>query len=295
MKNLLTFLIVGLLALVGIAGCGGGGSGPVTPTTIDVEGYVLWVETGSATSPPATVRIGDVSTLTDDFDGFFSLEVSLGATSLTVTYTPASGSPIVRTFTFPAPLNANTDLGELYIGPESVTVRGTAIDSSNGDPIPGALASIGGRFALTGPDGVFTITDVAYSSNTLSVFLGLNGTVEKVGYFQANFNPGSGAVGGVVEIGSVFLTPEGSGVPPPLPFNVSGTVLPSGAGGSAVVEALDGATVLRTTTADGNGSFRFWLPAGTFTLRATKGSQTGTTTVTVVNPHEAVTANITLN
>lgn len=285
-----TIGLIGLFLLI-ILGCGGGGTS-VPPTLNEVTGYILWVETGSATDPQSTVRIGDVSGQTDAFDGFFSLEVPDGATSLTVTYVPAGGSPIVRTFTFPA-IQDDTDLGALYIGPESVTLVGNVQDSSTLIGVPGAHLKIAGRSGVSSPDGSFSIPDVAYSSSTQNVFLGLQGTVTKTGYFQGTFSPNSVASGGVVNVGNILIVPEGNGTPPPLPSNLSGTVLPDGFG--ATIQAKQGTTVIRTTTVDSSNSYRLWLPAGTYTIEATKGASFGSTSATIVNVNQPITANITFN
>lgn len=286
------WLILSLVAFfLIILGCGGGGGG-IAPATVTLEGNIFWIETGAATDPQATVRVGEVSGVTDVVDGYFNLEVPAGSTSLTVTFVPNGGSPVVQTFTFPA-LSTSTDLGELYIGPETVTVAGTVVDSSTLTPVPAATVKIAGRSALTGADGSFAITDVAYSSSTLSVFLGLQGTITKTGYFAGNFSPPSGASGGIVNVGTLQLTPEGSSDPPPLPFNVSGTVTPGGAGATLV--AKQGTVIIRTTTVDALNNYKLWLPAGTYDLEATKGSLTGTTQVTVVQVNQPVTAHVILN
>jgi len=289
MNKFLVALLVLFIAV--ILGCGGGGGG-VAPTAVNVQGNVVWIETGSAPAPQATVRIGDQSTLTDAIDGYFTLDSTAGNLQLTVTYTPAAGSPVVRTFDLGA-VTTDIDLRDIYIGPEQVTLTGRVVDSTTSAQVSGVTVKMAGRTAVTGADGRFSLPGVAYSSSTLSVFLGLQGSVEKTGYFSTFFSPPGAATAGVVDVGSVSITPTGSSVPPPLPFNVSGSFASGGAGAS--VQVLSGATVIRSVTADGLGQFKLWLPAGTYTVNATLGALSGSNNVTVSNVNSLTSVQITLN
>lgn len=277
-----------------LAGCGGGGGGGGATTT-NIIGAILWIETGGPTSPATTVRVGGVSTTTDSGTGGFSLDVPIGATELTATYTQTGTStPIVRTFTFP-PITASTDVGDLYIGPEEVTVTGRLVNSATGAPVTGATVTIAGRRTTSDSAGGFAVTNVAYSSANLSVFLGLQAQATATGFFTSTFSPPSGAVGGAVDVGTITMVPEGGTTPPPLPFNLTGLVTPLGLGAGSTVEVLLGATVIRTGTADVAGRYQFWVPVGNYTVRATQGSSTGTTPANVVNVNQTVTANVAIN
>ncbi len=290
MKKLLLLMVVIFGAV--ILGCGGGGGG-VSSGTVNVIANVLWIETGSATSPQATVRIGDVATLTDEIDGFVSLDVPPGNLTLTVTFTPAgSPTPIVRTFPLGV-VTGDIDLGEIYIGSEEISVTGQILDSTDSNPVNAATVKLAGRTAITGSDGRFTLTNVAYSSATQSVFLGLQGQVSKTGYFTTFFSPPGTPSSGVLDIGTLALTPEGTSNPPPLPFNVSGLATPSG--GLAEIEVLSGVTPIRNVTADAFGNFTLWLPAGTYTVNATSGIRNGTTNLVVTNVNTITSVQITLN
>jgi len=290
-----SFLILVIAAILCfMAGCGGGGGGTGGgggSTTVTVLGRVIWIVNGGAVSPVATVRIGSVSTTTNAADGGFNLDIPAGATSLTVSTTVA-GAPIIRTFTFPAAA-ASTDLGDLFIGPEEVSVTGRAVSSASGAGIAGARVTLGGRSATAGADGRFTISGVAYSSTSQAVFLGLQGVASATGYFSGFFAPPTGAVGGVVAVGDVSLVPTGGITPPPLPANLSVTVAPSGAG--SAVEVLSGAVVIRTGTADASGKAGFWLPVGTYTVRAAKAAQTGSSPVTITTTNSQTSINVTLS
>lgn len=291
MKNTILFLLAGLILL--LAGCGGGGGGGSTGggSGIPVSGRVLWIENGGATVPQSSVRAtgGTTSVLTDAADGSFTLTVPVNTNSLTVTYS-SGGTPIVRTFTV-APITSERDLGDLYIGPSTVSVTGRIIDSQTGAGVSGALVKLGGVQATTSAGGTFTLSGVAYSSS-LAVFLGLQGEVSRAGYFTQFFSPPGAAVGGVVNVGDIALTPEGSGNPPPLPYNISGSATPVAKGAGATAELLSGGAVIRTNVADANGKFTFWAPVGTYGVRVTKGSEIASGTATVAATNQVVNVNV---
>lgn len=292
MKALLWF-VAAILLIVGCGGGGGGGGSTGGGTKVTLSGRIIWIETGSGPNPAATVRAGTASTLTDILDGFFQFDADAGVTTLTVTYVPTGGSAIVRTFTIPAG-SGSLDLGDLYIGPQVVTLNGRVVDVSTNKAISGATVSIAGRTAKTNSSGNFSIANVAYSATNPAVFLGLEGTVNAPGYFARSFNPPTLATGGIVQVGTISLTPEGSDDPPPPPFDVQGTVTPASQGANAIVVAKQGASVLRRTTADSNGRFTLWLPTGTYTIEATSGSQKGTATVTVTDTNVIKNVNVPL-
>lgn len=287
----IVFLLLASLALAACGG-GGGGGGGTNPNTFTVVGRVLWIETGNATNPAATVRVGGGSGQTDTTDGSFSVSSARNATSLVVDFAPTGGTPISRTFAIP-PVTSSTDVGDLYIGPATVTVKGKIVDSVTGAGISGASAKLAGIAATAGADGSFSLAGVAYSPTSLTVFLGLQGTASAGGYFSANFSPTSGAVSGVVDVGTIRLVPEGGGVPPPLPYNVSGVVSPVADGAGATVVVRSGAATIRTGTADSGGRFTFWLPAGSFEVEATKGAKKATGTVVLASPSDVKTVNLT--
>jgi len=283
--------VVGLIIL----GCGGGGGGGVVaPTNVTLTGRVVWVGTGGPPNPVASVRVGTTSVATDAFDGFFEIPAPSGTDQVIVTYSPSTGSPVIQTFTFTA-ATANRDLGDLYIGPETVSVRGRAVSSSGGAEIAGGAVTFAGRSATTDASGVFILTQVAYDPASQAVFFGLRGTIAATGFFDGFFSPASPPVGGVVDVGDVALSPVGGGDPPPLPFNLTGLVQPTATGALATVELRQGTTLIRTATADINGRYKLWVPAGTYTLTATKGAQSGSEPVTITQPSQLTTVNVTLN
>ncbi len=259
-----------------LAGCGGGGGGGGTGGggTVALQGRVLWIVTGTAPDPVATVRAGATSTPTDPIDGFFELAVPVGTSSVSVTYAPPGQAVVVRSFSFPA-VSANTDIGDLYIGPQTVTVEGRVADAGTDDPVPGASVTLAGQRATSAVDGRFSIANVAYSPDSETVFLGLQGTASATGYTPRSFNPPAGPLAGVVDVGTVALSPSGAIDPPPPPFNVRGRVLPAAQGAGAAVTVLQLGSVVRSTTADSDGRFQLWLAVGDYTVRAQKGAAVG--------------------
>jgi hypothetical protein len=198
----------------------------------------------------------------------------------------------VFTFTFPA-ASGTVDLGDLYIGPETVTVHGTVLDAADDLPVEGALVRLAGRSATTDANGEFNLLNVAYSSSSPAAFGDLVGQVSKESYVTRQFSPPTVAVGGVIELGSILISPESLEEPPPFPANITGTVMPNG--GGATVELLEGLNVIRTAFADETGEFRLWAGVGSYTVRATKGPATGTAPVTVTSTNVQVIVNVTIN
>jgi hypothetical protein len=284
----LLLLVLALLAL----GCGGGGGGG--GNTAQLVGRVLWIESNAATDPVSSVSAGGNVATTDLIDGSFVLQAPAGTTSVTVSYSDG-GPPIVFTFSFPA-ASGTTDLGDLYIGPETVTVHGTVRDASNDQPVQGATVKLAGRTATTNANGEFNLLQVAYSSSSPAAFGDLIGEVSHTGYVTRQFSPPITAVAGVVEVGILQLSPTSQDQPPPFPANITGTVLPVNDGAGALVELLDGSmTVVRSTIADGAGKYQFWAGVGSYTVRATKGVLTGTAPVTVTAPNVQEVVDVTIS
>lgn len=283
------------LALLGtlLLGCGGGGGG--IAVTANLIGRVLWVETNAATDPASSVSAGGKSTTTDPIDGFFTLSVPQGTSTAIVSFTPSgSTTPVVMTFNF-APAVGSVDLGDLYIGPETVTVHGTVTDASDSSLVQGATVKLAGRTATTDFVGEFDLLNVAYSSTSPAAFGDIVGDVSKALFVTRQFTPPVTAIGGVVEVGTIVISPESLTTPPPFPSNLTGTILPSLDGAGAFVEVLDGATVIRTTFADGLGRYGVWVPVGTFTVRATAGPKTGTATATMTSTNVQKVVNVTIS
>ena len=143
-------------------------------------------------------------------------------------------------------------------------------------------------------NGDFNVLNVAYSVSSPAAFGDLVGEVSLVGFVTRLFSPPVGAVGGVVDVGDIQLSPESVDDPPPLPANITGLVLPSVDGGGATVDLLEGIVVIRTTIADGTGRFSFWAPVGSYTIRATADEKSGSEPVTVTSINVQKVVNVTV-
>lgn len=288
-----TLLFLALLALV-LVGCGGGGGG--TPAGgIRITGRVLNVATGGSLNPVPTIQLvsGDRAVNASIADGSFSINAPSGTTSLLVN-TPGFG---VFTFSFPAASQTVSDIGDLWVGPEKVTVTGRLLDAGNNEPVALANVSFGGQHAVTDSNGQFAIGQVGYSTASPAGFLGLVGLVGKTGYFPNEFTSG-GALpsGGIANVGDVLLTPLSDTTPPPLPYNIWGVVGPVAQAPGAIVELTDtSGTVLRRVTLGSDGTYRFWMVPGSYRVRFNKGTLTAPTqNVTLSATNEVIRRDVTL-
>jgi len=272
-----------------IIGCGGGGAG-TNPTAVLV-GRVLQVSTGGAPNPQASVQVGSASVLTDVTDGSFTLTVTPGATSITV---DSRGSSGVWTFTIPA-ASGTQDVGDLWIGPDRVALKGKVVRSTDGSPISGAIVEFGGKTGTTNAGGLFTLPEVAYSAANQTAFWGIVGSVRAANFFRNDFTASPNvAVSGVVTVNDIPLTPSNDTDPPPPAYNIWGHVLPSSDAPGTVVTLKQAGTPVRVVNVGSTGVFTFWITPGTYTIEALKGSRTGTATVTLTAPNQVVQKDVTL-
>ncbi len=295
MKKLHLFLFAAFLAI--IIGCGGGGGGPGGSATL--IGRVLNVGTGGPMNPAASVQQpgGSPSTVTSLADGSFSLaNVNNGATQTQVI--PNQVSWPLFTFNFPA-ASGSTVIGDLWVGPEQVTLTGRALNSTNAQPIANADISFGGQNGKTNVSGVFNLTGVAYSSATQTAFWGIVGTARANGFFKTDFNAAPNTKNGsnVVDVGDVLLTPSNDPNPPGTPFNITGRVLPIGGSVGTIVTLKQGLTNLRIFNVGNDGKYYFWIAPGTYDITYQKAAQSAPTqNVTIVQPNQTVTVpDVTLN
>lgn len=290
MRLLTLFALFAVLLLA--IGCGGGSGGgnPNPGTTVRLSGRVLNVVTGGIVTPVPTVRVGTATTTASDFDGSFDFDVPKGATTVTVETTDFG----TWTFTVPA-LNADTELGDLWVGPNRVTVTGTVRDSSNDAPVSGVAVNFGGRRGTTNASGVFTLTEVAYANAAPEGIANIQGTATAEGYIPGVFSAETTASGGGVNIGDVILTPSGDENPPPGPYNIWGKVLPEAQAVGTTVTLSQGGVATRTYTVGNDGRYYFWVSAGTYTVRAVKGDlASDTVTVTLPASNQVVRKDVTL-
>ena len=278
------------LLLTLLAGCGGGGAGTGTGTTFTLSGTVVSLTTGGPPAPVATVQAADAATSTNTTDGSFILSVPAGTNSVLVLFTPPGGSPVSFRFDIP-PVSANTDVGDLVVGPEKARVHGKVINAQNSVGIAGAVVRFAGKQATTGAGGVWEILDVAYDSANISQFLSLSGTVTAGGYLSQTFSPSTAAVGSDVLIDDIALIELSGPVPPGLPANLVGTVSPSNLAPGTVISVRQGGTLIRQFTVGTANVFGFWLPPGTYTINVQNPlNSTGAPdiTVTLTRPDEVI-------
>ncbi|MFY9233029.1 MAG: hypothetical protein WAO58_01055 [Fimbriimonadaceae bacterium] len=264
MRRLALWLAAAFLAVV--LGCGGGvgggGGGP------QVLGRVLNVETGGPTNPRSSVQIGSESTLTSASDGSFTLAAALGTSSLSVDTLSAFG---VWIFSFP-PISGTTDIGDLWVGPEKVAVTGFVRNAATNDGIAGATVVFAGRYATTDVNGQFSLAEVAYSSTNQAAFWGIAGFARHPDFVATEWSAQPHvALGGVVTVDDILLTPNSDPNPPPPPFNIWGRVSPANDAPGTVATLKENGVAVRVVNVGGDGIYRFWAPPGTYTIDFEKG------------------------
>jgi hypothetical protein len=288
MKHCILGALTLLVALSGLAGCGGGG-GSTGSSGGDgaIVGRVLNVETGGPISPAATVQAGPNTSATSLADGSFVVSAPNGTTSLLVDTHAAFG---VWSFTVPS-VSGTVDAGDLWVGPQKVTLTGRVISSVDSQPIEGAIVSFAGRKGTTNSQGIFSLTNVAYSSLTQTAFWGVAGSAVADQFFGTTFSAApSLADNGVVTVNDVVLTPLSDTDPPEGPFNIIGRVTPSADAPGTIVTLKDaGGNAVRVVNVDSSGDYTFWVSPGDYTITYENGSLSATSqTVTLTSPDEVV-------
>lgn len=296
MKRIALALLIGALSI--LVGCGGGGGGGGGAQT-DLIGRVLNVVTGGPLNPAGTVQKvgGSPSTSTNLADGSFTLQNVGSGTTQAQVIPNQIGWPLF-TFTFPS-ASGTTVIGDLWVGPEQVTLRGRAVNSTNAQPIANADVTFAGQNGKTDAQGVFNLPQVAYSSATQTAFWGIMGSVRANGFFKSDFSAAPHVKDGnnVVNVGDILLTPSNDPNPPGTPYNITGRVLPIGGSTGCIVTLMDGATPVRIYNVGNDGKYYFWITPGTYDVTFVKGAQTAPTqNVVLAQPNETVTVpDVTLN
>jgi hypothetical protein len=289
--RLLTVLIVALALLIVGCGGGGGGGGTTGGGMATAVGRVLNVETGGPMNPAASVQIGANSVLTSLQDGSFQLPAPTGSSSLTVDPLNAWG---VFTFATVA-LSGTTDVGDLWVGPQRVTLRGRVLNSTNLQPVAGAQVTFAGRRGTTDAQGRFALTQVAYSNQTQTAFWGIVGSVRAAGFFRTDFTASPNtAIQGTVTVNDILITPTSDTEPPPPPFNVWGRVGPSADAPGTLVTLKQNGTAVRIYNVGSDTSYYFWVEPGTYTIEFVKGNLTAQSSVTLTAPNEVIRRDVTL-
>jgi hypothetical protein len=288
MKNNILLCLIGLVLFA----CGGG---PIS--SIKISGRVLDISTGGPTTNASTVQSSTSTVSTKVVDGSFLVGGAKGETQLLVS-APALLSYPVFTYTFKALTQNQNDVGDLWVGPEQVTVTGVVQNAADNSPIANAVVRFGGQLATTDSSGTFNVLQVAYSSTNTSGFLGLSGRAEATNFLSNEFTPGGNtAVSGVVNIGVVLLSPVDSNTPPPTPFNIWGLIAPSNLANGTIVTLKDsGGTPVRRFTVGVNARYQFWVPAGQYSIDFANGTRTAPTqNVTLINNTDVIRRDATLN
>jgi len=291
----LSFLIW-LGAVLFLAG-GGGGGGSTGGGSATLVGRIVAVETGSAPTPAASIQVGDQSVQSDLSDGSFQLRTASGPVSLLVVYRASANSAPVS-FRFDRVLASGTnDVGDLWVGPQKVTVRGRVLDAAQAGPLSNVQVSFAGRTGATGIDGRFNLTDVAYSDLNISAFLGIEGRLTRTGYLPRGFFPSEAAIGSTVTIDDLLMTSESSSEPPPVPFTIEGTVGPSNLAPGTVVTLVFEGSSIRQTTVGAGGRYSFYVEPGAYVLRfnnPTNGRSAPEATVTLTDVNQPIRRDATL-
>lgn len=278
-----------LSAAVVMTACGGGGGGG-GGTSTTVVGRVVSVVTGGPPNPASSVQVAGQSALTSLADGSFQLPRS-GASVLTVDSLGLG----FGVFTFAIPSGSGVvDVGDIWIGPERVTVTGVVRNATNNAPIAGAIVNFAGRQGATNAGGVFTLNEVAYSSATQAAFWGIAGSARAPGFFRREFSAQPNlADGGVVNVGDILLTPLSDPNPPGFPFNIWGIVSAPGGAVGSVVRLQQGGTDVRVTNVGSDGRYFFFVLPGTYQIVASKGgSNAPTIDVTLNEANEVIQRNV---
>lgn len=280
---------IGLALMVLVfLGCGGGGGGGGGGGTATATGRVIQVETGAAPNPTAAVQIGSNSVFSDASDGSFQLDASIGSQTITVdTRTVASG---VWVFQVPPLVEGVNDVGDLWVGPDRVTLTGTVRNSATSDPIAGATVTFGGRIGLTNASGVFSLAEVAYSDATHVAFWGIPGTVRATGFFKSDFSAAPNlAVSGVVDVGDIFMVPTSDPNPPGPPYNIWGQVTAPGGPSGAIVRLKQNGIDQRVYNVGPDGRYFFFVVPGSYVISGSKGASTAPEIdVTLTSPTEVL-------
>ena len=284
-----------LLCLMGLVLLACGGGPPIA--SVRISGRVLDISTGGPTTNPSSVQSSTTTANTSVLDGSFLVGGKTAETQLLVSAPSLLGYPVF-TYTF-QPLNqAQNDVGDLWVGPEQVTVTGTVQNAADNSPIANAVVRFGGQLATTNASGIFNVQHVAYSSANTSGFLGLSGRAEATNFLANEFTAGGNlAVSGVVSIGVVLLSPVDSNTPPPPPFNIWGLIAPSNLANGTIVTLKDSVgTPTRRFTVGINARYQFWVPAGQYSIDFANGTHTAPTqNVTLNNNSDVIRKDATLN
>jgi hypothetical protein len=284
LQRLRRHILAGLLLfpLLVLAGCGGGGGGGGgTGTT--VAGRILDSARNDQPVASAVVEIGGATTTTGT-DGAFTLR---GARVGSSTATVRAPGVDAQTIALPTPVTEGSN-GPFDLIINIGQIRGRVLTAQN-QPASGALVTViaTGDNVTTGADGTFQIEDLPAVETEVTAVLGTASATKTVTI--AN---------GVTEAGDLTLVNDPNPNPPGQPNTIVGTVrsaVSNATLANVVVQLLQNGVERERTATDAAGNYGFYVPVGTYVLRA---SGTGVSTVegtaTVTNPAQPVRLDFTL-
>ena len=275
MQRLRLHILIGLLVfpLLLAGGCGGGGGGGGGSDTT-VTGRVLDSRNRDLPVADARVEIGGASTTTEA-DGAFTLRGARVGSNTAIVTAPGAEP---QTIAIPTPIEAGSN-GPFELIINIGQLRGRVL-TAQGQPANGALVTVitTGDNVTTGTDGVFQIDHLPPGTTTeVTAVLGTASVTKPV------------TIGnGVTEIGDLTLVDDPNPNPPGLPRTIEGTVR-NGPNGPVMpnvsIELLQNGAPRESTTTDAAGNYTFYVPVGTYVVRASlAGFNTVEVPVTVTNP-----------
>lgn len=260
-----------LALLLFAAGCGGGGGGGGSNTRLGtVLGTVKDSLLGDRGVSGATIDLGGVSVVTTTTDqaaasggtlevGQFTLRnVPVGTDTAKVTLPGGEVQNIAFYPSIGAGTNADVEI-VVNIG----QVRGKIL-GSDGKPLRDASVFL----TADGPtDSVASLADGSFLIQNVQ-----SGTVELTAVFGTQSATKTFTVGkGVTDVGSITLVADTNPDPPGSPRTLFGTITLAPGGekvaGTTLVLFRNGVQY-ETTTTGANGVYQFYVPIGTYTLRA---------------------------
>lgn len=277
MRTLYGFLALALVFVLSACGGGGGSFG----SSALLQGRVVLVGTGQPPNPAATVIVGSQSVRTSTQEGAFQIRVPVNATQLLVR------TPGLPDFTFnlpPLQAGQTVDLGDLYVGAQTISVQGRIVDALTQQPVGEATVKLLGQRALSNAStGRFTLNGVAYDPQGV---LDPEGEVQKDGYISRRFLADAPVVDGVMDVGDLLILRQTDDNPPGQPGNVRGVVqvpLSDAVGVRIDIYSPPSASVPSESVilSQANGAFQLWLLPGEYRLVFTKGTRTAERTVSV--------------
>jgi hypothetical protein len=178
------------------------------------------------------------------------------------------------------------DLGDLYVGRQTIAVQGRIVDALTQQPVGEATITLLGQRAQSNPTtGRFTLNGVAYDPDGV---LDPEGEVQKTGYLPRRFLADQPVIDGVMDVGDLPLLPETDDNPPGQPGNVRGVVqVPASDAVGVRIDVYTPPDALIASESivlsQPSGAFQLWLLPGDYRLVFTKGTRTATRTLTVTS------------